>query len=92
MKIEYNVFGEKRTIQYPSHVYLSLKKSLRLIDLTRDIRLREIEFKHCKSDELQLRKNQIEKELGELYAELMHPYKFPETTPLVSNFIFTNQL
>jgi hypothetical protein len=92
MKIEYDVFGEKRTIKYPSHSYLLLKNSLRLIDLTREIHLREIEFKHCKRAELQLRKNQVEKELGELYAELMHPYKFPETTPLVSNFIFNSQL
>lgn len=86
MKIKYDVFGKEIEITYPSLQYLSIKKSLRLIDLQRDIRLREIEFKHCSSYELQLRKNQIEKELGELYAELMHPYKFPVTDQLISNF------
>jgi hypothetical protein len=86
MKIKYDVFGKEIEITYPSLQYLSIKKSLRLIDLQRDIRLREIEFKHCSSHELQLRKNQIEKELGELYAELMHPYKFPVTDQLISNF------
>jgi hypothetical protein len=86
MKIKYDVFGKEIVINYPSLQYLSIKKSLRLIDLQRDIRLREIEFKHCSSHELQLRKNQIEKELGELYAELMHPYKFPVTDQLISNF------
>lgn len=86
MKIKYDVFGKEIVITYPSLQYLSIKKSLRLIDLQRDIRLREIEFKHCNSPELQLRKNQIEKELGELYAEIMQPYKFSEKYQLISNF------
>jgi hypothetical protein len=86
MKIKYDVFGEEIVIKYPSLQYLSIKKSLRLIDLNRDIILREIEFKHCKKHEFQLRKNQIEKELGELYAEIMQPYKFPEKYQLISNF------
>jgi len=86
MKIKYDVFGKEIVINYPSLQYLSIKKSLRLIDLQRDIRLREIEFKHCNSPEFQLRKNQIEKELGELYAEIMQPYKFPEKYQLISNF------
>ncbi len=86
MKIKYDVFGKEIVINYPSLQYLSIKKSLRLIDLNRDIILREIEFKHCNNHEFQLRKNQIEKELGELYAEIMQPYKFPVTDQVISIF------
>jgi hypothetical protein len=72
-----NMFEVLNTFEVPSMNFLIRKEVSELRNLQKTIKLKEIQFQHCNQWErdYSLQAMQLEKELGELYAEIMKKYK-----------------
>ena len=70
-----NLYDMNKTQKLPSPKFLYRKKQSALNRLTRDILVKEYQFRHCSGFLEDIQKRIFEKELGELYAELMKPFE-----------------
>ena len=70
-----NLFDLNKTPELPSADFLHHKKQSELNRLTSEILFKEYQFRHCSGFSEDIEKRIYEKELGELYAELMKPFK-----------------
>ena len=78
-----NLFEIQKTRKLPSPEFLHRKKQTDINRLVREILFKEYQFKTAKPFIEDIQKRIYEKELGELYYQLMKPFKeksnFPET-------------
>ena len=70
-----NLYDLNKTRPLPSPQFLHRKKQSSLNRLVREILMKEYQFRNCKDFDEHIEKVIFEKELGELYAELMKPFK-----------------
>jgi len=70
-----NLYDINKTTRLPSPCFLHRKKQSDLNRLTREILMKEYQFRHCSDFLEDIQKRIFEKELGELYTELMKPFK-----------------
>lgn len=78
-----NLFEIQKTRKLPSPEFLHRKKQTDINRLVREILIKECQFRNCTLFNEDIQKRIYEKELGELYFQLMKPVReksnFPET-------------
>lgn len=72
-----NMFEVLNTFEVPSMNFLIRKEVSELRNLQKTIKLKEIQFQHCNQWERDFgfQAMQLEKELGELYRQIMTEFK-----------------